>query len=572
MTTIDIEDLFVPATSDEWKEQMLENADSLELKTSSWQTGGMARTIIAIMANINAQHDGIASIIAQGGFLDFAASGTVTYTAANGIEVTQKVSPDPSVPGENDEGEPTWLDLLASSRYNVERIGASFATNDLAIANVSSNTYGPFSVGSYHASNPASGSGYSNAELFSIPPSTIVGTTISSASNSTPILVQTSTNHGLSGTETIFINDVLGNTSANGFWKISVLSPNQFTLEGSTGNGAYTSGGKVRVCTVSTFAADVAGPGGTSAVGTITETVTVLSGISIKNLDNFVGNAWEGNVALAARCRLKLQSLSPNGPKGAYEYFALTAASLLADSSLYDPIVQLSSVITRVKGIIDIATGIRTTVVSNASGSVPGISNKAITGATNTTPIEITATGHGLITGDYATINGVLGNTSANGTFQINVTGVDTFTLNNSDGNGIYTSGGILQGGDLGQVDRVIQDNCVPDCITAFTESASPFNITIDATVQVPQAQLPTYLSAAQSALAVWFATLPIGGVDGELDYENIMGVLLASGASSPYKKIVSLVVNGGSVDLIYPSSVSVARLSVIPTITIIGV
>ena len=36
---------------------------------------------------------------------------------------------------------------------------------------------------------------------------------------------------------------MLGNTAANGQWVITVTGTNTFTLNGSTGNGAYTSGG-----------------------------------------------------------------------------------------------------------------------------------------------------------------------------------------------------------------------------------------------------------------------------------------------------------------------------------------
>ncbi len=68
-----------------------------------------------------------------------------------------------------------------------------------------------------------------------------------------------------------------------------------------------------------------------------------------------------------------------------------------------------------------------------------------ITGATNATPIEITATAHGLSTGHTVYIVGVLGNTAANGTWRITNTGANTFTLTSSVGNGAYTSGGTAQ-------------------------------------------------------------------------------------------------------------------------------
>ena len=70
-------------------------------------------------------------------------------------------------------------------------------------------------------------------------------------------------------------------------------------------------------------------------------------------------------------------------------------------------------------------------------------SNYAITGATNTTPIQITYnvnTLTGFQTGQKVTISGVLGNTAANGTWTITSTGSNTMLLNASSGNGTYTA------------------------------------------------------------------------------------------------------------------------------------
>jgi len=572
--TLSIDELFTPATADEWLATELSNAETLELKTTSWQSGGMARTILSIMSNIFAQGDGIISIMAHGGFLDFAANGQVTFTAANGQTVTQKVTPDPSIASENPNGTPGWLDLLASSVYNVTRIGATYASNVLAIVNRTSNTYGPFAVGTYHVTNPSSDIGYSNSNLLTINPKTIVGTSVIGATNSAPIIITTSAVHGLTGTEIVYISDVLGNTAANGFWSISVLSPTTFALNGSTGNGSFTSGGTVNICTTSIFQADIKGPTGTSATGGITETVTVLSGVSVFNIQSFVGSNWENNQAVANRCRLKLQSISPNGPKGAYSFFALSADQFL---SVETPPVQLSTPATRVLEQLSPTTGVLTTVVANAGGSVSGVSNLPISNATNATPIVITTTSpHGLATGDFASITGVIGNTGSNGTWIITKIGASTFSLNNSVGNAAYASGGVVEGGDLGQIDKVIQQHCVPDNVTAITVSANGFNAAIIATVEVPQANVSIYTAAVQTALALYFASLPIGGVDGFVEYENIIGVLFAAGSlngqASYVRKISGLTLNGVAADLAYPSSVSVASLSPTPAITVIGV
>lgn len=70
----------------------------------------------------------------------------------------------------------------------------------------------------------------------------------------------------------------------------------------------------------------------------------------------------------------------------------------------------------------------------------------AITGASNTAPIEIKAN-HKLTTGMRVTITGVEGNKAANDTWTVTVTDSTKFSLDGSRGNGVYTSGGTYAGG-----------------------------------------------------------------------------------------------------------------------------
>jgi len=70
---------------------------------------------------------------------------------------------------------------------------------------------------------------------------------------------------------------------------------------------------------------------------------------------------------------------------------------------------------------------------------------KTISAATNATPIAITSSNHGYSTGDTITLSGVVGNEAANGTWEITVTGANTFTLNGSVGSGNRVSGGTLR-------------------------------------------------------------------------------------------------------------------------------
>jgi hypothetical protein len=65
---------------------------------------------------------------------------------------------------------------------------------------------------------------------------------ITGATNATPIVI-TSATHGFATGERITIAAVAGNTAANGVFTVTVLTSTTFSLDGSVGNGAYTSGG-----------------------------------------------------------------------------------------------------------------------------------------------------------------------------------------------------------------------------------------------------------------------------------------------------------------------------------------
>ncbi len=74
-----------------------------------------------------------------------------------------------------------------------------------------------------------------------------LGTTagaITDATNASPINIE-SVGHGFSDDKIVTIHDVAGNTAANGTFLITKVDADNFTLDGSTGNAAYTSGGTV---------------------------------------------------------------------------------------------------------------------------------------------------------------------------------------------------------------------------------------------------------------------------------------------------------------------------------------
>lgn len=135
---------------------------------------------------------------------------------------------------------------------------------------------------------------------------------ITNATNASPIVVTTQENHGLVTGSTFLIHGVLGNTAANGDGQnITVLSPTTFSINGSTGNGAYTSGGVVvgpagaGGSGVAEFGADdvpYAGQWAHSAVGTDEQTgggknaVMYYDGVPVGKLD-YVGKRICANPA-----------------------------------------------------------------------------------------------------------------------------------------------------------------------------------------------------------------------------------------------------------------------------------
>src|SRR5574344_1139880 len=99
-----------------------------------------------------------------------------------------------------------------------------------------------------------------------------------------------------------------------------------------------------------------------------------------------------------------------------------------------------------------------------------------VSNATNATPIVITAVAHDFITGDKVYISGVGGNTAANGVFTITKIGADTFSLNDSVGNGAFTSNGgvvIYPSADNNLVNKAYVDNENLKNITQIGTSAT---------------------------------------------------------------------------------------------------
>ncbi len=135
--------------------------------------------------------------------------------------------------------------------------------------------------------------------------------------------------------------------------------------------------------------ADELGTGSTASAGQINALVTTLLGVTVTNDVAIVGTDAESDASLRARCREKLGSLSPNGAKDAYAYFAKTTKR--ADGS--------SIGVTRVRAVGD-GLGTVSVYVATASGGVTGTAGDPATdlGAINqaiqlnVVPLGVTAT------------------------------------------------------------------------------------------------------------------------------------------------------------------------------------
>lgn len=89
---------------------------------------------------------------------------------------------------------------------------------------------------------------------------------------------------------------------------------------------------------------------------------------------------------------------------------------------------------------------------------------KAITGATNASPIVLTAVGHGVTSGERISVSGVGGNTAANRDwFDVTASTADTITVLGSVGNANYTSGGVLVASPLLEVTGYYADQSDTD-------------------------------------------------------------------------------------------------------------
>lgn len=589
----------VPA-SGTWLAQMLAIANTVGLPTTSWQPGAPERTILAIEAVTFSESDVQVSRMAQGGFLQSAAGGTVTYVTNNGTTVTVPVTPDPSNAAQNPTGALGWEDLLSQNVYATTRLSATAAVGPLAIANLRPTSVGPFSAGAYHVSNTVTGALYTNIATLNIPSSIIAGTggVITNVQvGLSQTIVTTQSAHGLSTGQSVYVS--LPASSGISMFPSNVIPGAGFALVTNTtsttfsiatgSSGTYVSGGNVYLCTVATMQANVVGVGSNAGPGQATTAVSQNANVYVSNISGWSGSNWESNQALLARCLLSLASRSPNGPSQAYVYYAETAVQLLAAAT--PPYILTNGPVIAAE-FANPQTGIVTTVVASttpvstvlSANVTPGVAQLLVNGVSNANPCHVSCAGSTSLSSGQSmtvTITGVLGVSGVNGTFVGTYVSANVFSIPiDTTAGGTYTGGGTVEGGDLGQIDALLQENVVPDGITAITVSAQALPIQVTATVVVPVAYVATYQVAVVAQLQVQIASYNIGGnaPDYAVAYDDIVGALeeagvLALGQASYVKAVQALTINGQAagvgVNFIGPTYQAVLA---VPVITVLGI
>jgi Baseplate J-like protein len=111
MAKITLADLLTAVTADQAEATILAVCKTFGLPVTSWQSGGIARTIIKVMAKVYAAFTTLIVLAVGGGFLDYSAGG--------------------------------WLTLLAKNVYNVDRISAFFvaAKDGIQLTNAAGGQY-----------------------------------------------------------------------------------------------------------------------------------------------------------------------------------------------------------------------------------------------------------------------------------------------------------------------------------------------------------------------------------------------------------------------------------------------
>lgn len=190
----------------------------------------------------------------RGIFLKYGNTGNVGMAFKNGKPEICTFAGWGNIEGTSNITAPTFINTAGDSPFvsstellPIEIWTGAVATID-ALSSITTNINPPFSLNQkYNGTAPVIRNGRTNFGDFTLTTEDTTSRSVSAATNASPIQITTAT-HGLTTGQTVTISGVNGNTAANGTYKITVVNNTTFTLDGTTGNGAYTSGGTVRGC------------------------------------------------------------------------------------------------------------------------------------------------------------------------------------------------------------------------------------------------------------------------------------------------------------------------------------
>lgn len=421
-----------------------------------------------------------------------------------------------------------WLTLWVKSMLDVDKNTETYATGSVTLTNAAAVPY-TFSPGGLLFTNASTGSTYVNtydATIYGALPGLAtlpapVTKTISGASNASPIVITTTTPHGFVNNEQIVIAGVLGNTNANGTWVITVVTTTTFSLNGSTGNAAYTGGPGTASSGVLTIPVQATLPGSASSAttaGVVTTLNPSLLGVTCTNALPFLATDDETDDELRTRADAKMGALSPNGHETAYIFMALSVRRAATDpSTSHTPVIPPPQ-------------GDATAYA--AAVSLPVVRCKVVRSGINVT----------------------------------------TYVANANAGAGVD---------DVALIDNAIQQNVVPVGINETTLSATTVTVNIAYTAELDPAYGVSDLDAQNAiatALAAWFADVrknPIGAkskvaLGTHYIYLNVLeGVIIgALPAAGLPPAIITADITSPGADVVITASQLAVLGSITPTIT----
>ncbi len=178
--TAALTDLLTPITQDQAYSTFVSTLITLGVPADKWRKGGVASSILRVVAITYAGFSTMMVAAVGAGFLETAQGG--------------------------------WLILLAKSVYGVTAIPASFATGSVTLTNTGGGIY-TYAAGQASFSNPQTGTTYTNSASFTLPAAAGAvpsGVTI-------PVVATTAGSAGtsLAGTITTMVTQMLGVTVTN---------------------------------------------------------------------------------------------------------------------------------------------------------------------------------------------------------------------------------------------------------------------------------------------------------------------------------------------------------------------